>query len=228
MEIPNAWGTAEREYFTCGHCGVHNEGSLESDYTSREVEPDSPEWVEHRFKTLRCSRCDQPTLESWRSESDWEYTPGVWLKSGVLYPSTTTRTHPAIPQSVATSIAEARRCAGANAWTATAILTRRTLELVAHDLGFRERTLASSLEGMRTSGKIDGRLFEWANELRLAGNGAVHDVDSQIDSTDARDMMDLVEAIVDYVYVFQARYQQFKNRRSRRCGPPGAEGSAVE
>lgn len=216
--MSDPWGATTREYFTCAHCGVHNEGSVEADYTFREVEPDSPEWIEHRFKTLRCSRCNLPTLERWRSESDWEYTPGVWLKSGVLYPSTSTRTHPAIPQSVATNIAEARRCSGASAWTATAMLTRRTLEVVAYDLGHRERTLAQNLEAMRAAGKIDGRLLEWANELRLAGNGAVHDVDSAIDSTDARDMMDLVEAIVDYVYVFQARYQQFKERRARRGG----------
>jgi hypothetical protein len=36
-----------------------------------------------------------------------------------------------------------------------------------------------------------------------------------VSQADAKDMNDPTEAIIDYVYVFQARYEDFKKRRQQ-------------
>ena len=40
-------------------------------------------------------------------------------------------------------------------------------------------------------GRIDSRLLNWAHEIRLIGNEAVHDPDTKVAKCDARDILDL-------------------------------------
>ena len=44
-------------------------------------------------------------------------------------------------------------------------------------------------------------------------SAAERGVDQNVTQMDAKDINDLAEAIIDYVYVFQARYEEFKRRR---------------
>jgi hypothetical protein len=133
-----------------------------------------------------------------------------------VYPTPPRRMSPAVPKRLQDCFLEARTCYQAKAYTASAIMCRRALELLAVERGIRESNLAKSLKKLKESADIDQRLYDWADELRLAGNEAVHDVDSHMSQVDARDMNDLAEAIIDYVFVFQARYEQFKNRRGQQ------------
>ncbi len=93
-------------------------------------------------------------------------------------------------------------------------MCRRTLELLAYERGISEKNLATSLKALREKGDIDQRLYDWCDALRLAGNQAAHDVSQDIGQADVRDMNDLTEAVIDYVYVFQERYERFMKRRS--------------
>jgi hypothetical protein len=63
---------------------------------------------------------------------------------------------------------------------------------------------------------IDGRLYDWADELRVAGNEAAHDVMSQTSGEDARDLLELTEAIVEYVFIYRDRLERFLQRRRAR------------
>jgi hypothetical protein len=108
---------------------------------------------------------------------------------------------------------EARACLHAEAFTASAIMCRRGIESIAHDHDIKERNLAGAIERLRDDKVISEQLFDWCTELRLAGNDAAHSIGSSISAIDALDMNDLTEALIDYIYVFQARYESFKARR---------------
>ena len=60
---------------------------------------------------------------------------------------------------------------------------------------------------------IDGRLKEWADQLRLTGNEAVHDVDAKVSHQDARDTLDFTKALSEYVFTFRDKFEEFKKRR---------------
>ena len=66
---------------------------------------------------------------------------------------------------------------------------------------------------MRTNGHSDQKLLTWADELRLIGNDAAHDLDIVIDQIDAQNALEFVEAILMYVFSPTRKFEEFKNRR---------------
>ena len=75
------------------------------------------------------------------------------------------------------SYEEAVACAGSGAFTACAIMCRRTLEGICDSHGIVAGNLDGKLKKLRDDEVIERRLFEWADSLRLVGNEAAHDVE---------------------------------------------------
>jgi hypothetical protein len=73
---------------------------------------------------------------------------------------------------------EARTCFRAKAFTAAAIMCRKTLEGICSAHGVKSSgTLAAQLKKLKDNEVIENRLFEWAEELRTMGNEAAHGVE---------------------------------------------------
>ncbi len=95
-------------------------------------------------------------------------------------------------------------------------MVRRTLEGVCADQGVTKRQpLVASLRELHQQGKIEGRLLEWAEALRVLGNQGAHYTGIQVSREDANDAVALAEALLDYMYVFTSQYEKFKERRSK-------------
>jgi len=103
-------------------------------------------------------------------------------------------------------------------------MCRKSLEAVCDAHAFKKGVLASKLQEMKDKGIIESRLFQWAEALRIAGNQAAHDVDSTIVAQDARDLIQFTEALLEYVFTFRDKFDQFMKRRaatpSSRVTPP--------
>ena len=67
---------------------------------------------------------------------------------------------------------------------------------------------------LRERGHIDQKLLAWADELRLIGNDAAHDLHVVIEQVDARDALEFVEALLMYAFSLNRRFEEFKNRRA--------------
>lgn len=93
-------------------------------------------------------------------------------------------------------------------------MCRKTIEGVCAEHGVAERSLSLSLKKMKEDGLIDERLFEWSDALRVVGNEAAHGVDISIAQPDARDAIEFTNAILDYLFSYRDRFEQFKKRRS--------------
>ncbi len=110
---------------------------------------------------------------------------------------------------------EARACFSAKLYTAAAVMVRRTLEGMCIDQGTGKKQLFAALSDLRDAKKIEGRLFDWAQALRALGNQGAHFSKEAVGREDAQDALELAEALLDYIYVFTAKYDEFQQRRAK-------------
>jgi hypothetical protein len=53
---------------------------------------------------------------------------------------------------------------------------------------------------------------------RLVGNEAAHDVNITVSREDASDLLDLAEAVAEYLYTIKEKFESFSKRRSTKRG----------
>lgn len=170
-----------------------------------------------RFVLLSCNNCGAPMLV--RQVNIGNMAEGnVWDTPIRLYPKEGHGTNANAPREIQTAFEEARACYRARAYTAAAIMCRKTLEGICAVHGVHERTLVKSLNEMKDLGLIDDRLFEWSDMLRVAGNEAAHGVGTGVSEADARDILEFTNAILDYLFSYRDRFEQFKKRRASAPG----------
>jgi hypothetical protein len=66
---------------------------------------------------------------------------------------------------------------------------------------------------MASKGFLDGRLLAWADGLRVLGNEGAHYTGSAVSREDAKDALAFAEAVLDYLYVLTAQFEEFQRRR---------------
>jgi Domain of unknown function (DUF4145) len=191
-----------------------------------------------------CRRQTLATIHGTHREPEDENGPSVWLhlgscqdcRRGLLllqgedesHPEEYRRTPPVViwprlvgdvgnkvPESLRQEYEQARTCFEAGAYTAVAVMVRRTLEGVCAEEGIKRKTLGESLKALEEAQRIDKRLLEWATELRVLGNEGAHYTGSQVAPADAYDALALAESFLDYMYTISARFDEFRKRRQR-------------
>ena len=162
-----------------------------------------------RYSFLKCLKCELPILVVEENYGDG------WEAPSRIYPSEEKALNLPIPTSVCEVYNEARSCFRAKAYTATAIMCRKTLEAICAEHKIKAKNLISRLESMKESGIIEKRLFDWADMLRISGNEAAHDLQTKVPLEDARDILDFTNALIEYVFTFRDKFEAFKKRRSK-------------
>lgn len=165
------------------------------------------------YQFLKCPRCQAPFLV----DEDW------LAGASTLYPIDDNRLNPNLPASLKAAYNEATACFKSKAYTATAIMCRKTLEGICVEHGAKGGNLVKSLKDLKDKGVIENRLFEWADALRISGNEAAHDVKVTISAEDARDILEFTNALLEYVFTFRDKFEEFKKRRgSKKQAQPAA------
>jgi len=154
---------------------------------------------------IRCEHCDAASVVR-QDEAGEAFPVEVWPRG----PRTLDEQ---IPAGIRQSVTEARNCFGAGSYLATAVLVRRSIEGLCADQGANHKTLHRALQDLVGREVIDARLLEWADGLRVLGNIGAHFTKQSVSKQDASDAIDLIEALLDYVYVFTAKFEEFKTRR---------------
>lgn len=166
--------------------------------------PAAPNW---RFSLLTCPSDGSPMIIY--GEDGHSFEAPIWLYPVSLDDSVQT----AIPAALRAELIEARKCAAHGLNSAAAVMCGRVLEGVAALHGYEERSLLRGLERLRQSGVLDGKLVDWASELRTLRNEAAHFGNAPVSREDAADILALTHAILEYVYVIAARFEDFRRRR---------------
>jgi Domain of unknown function (DUF4145) len=166
-----------------------------------------------RYTLLGCSQCGSPILV--RQTNIGNMAEGdKWDTPFLLFPPSDLRINPSAPRDIQAAFEEACTCYRVQAFTASAIMCRKTLEGICAVHGVNERNLSASLKKLKDNGMIDERLFEWSDALRVVGNEAAHGVGLSIDQADAKDTLEFTNAILDYIFSYRDRFEQFKKRRA--------------
>jgi hypothetical protein len=166
-----------------------------------------------RYTLLACTVCSSPILV--RQTNVGNMAEGdKWDTPFVVFPQTDVRVNPNAPRDIRAAFEEACACYRSRSYTASAIMCRKTIEGVCAGHGVNERNLSASLKKMKEVGLIDDRLFDWSDALRIVGNEAAHGVGVSITQLDARDTLEFTNAILDYLFSYRDRFEQFKKRRA--------------
>jgi hypothetical protein len=163
---------------------------------------------------VECDRCGQPSVEVRE-----DYGGGFdYDEPGVVYPAPR-RLNWNIPTLLRQEWEEARKCFDAKAYTATVVMVRRALEATCKENGVTARTLHKGLVELRDRGLVDATIATWADALRVLGNQGAHDTSQRVSREDAEDALDFAEALLDHVYVFRKRFDNFMQRRNASRAP---------
>lgn len=162
-----------------------------------------------RVVMWKCPNCERPLL------TDDDDLFGQF----VLYPPEDNRVNPGLPVPLKSAYSEAIACFKSKAYTATVIMCRKTLEGICVEHGVKGNNLVSSLKELKDKGVIENRLYEWADALRISGNEATHDVTVIVSSEDARDILEFTNALLEYVFTFRDKFEEFKKRRAAKNLP---------
>ena len=170
-----------------------------------------------QFILASCPRCLSPFLGRALEIGEDEYGNTGWTDASQIFPAAE-GVNALYPAGLRTAFSEALACYRGKAFTATAIMCRKAMEGLAHSHGVKERSLVGALRELQRRNVIEGRLVDWADALRFAGNEAAHDVEVTVSAEDAKDLVDFTRALLDYVYTFRARFDAFVSRRNQRNG----------
>jgi hypothetical protein len=194
----------------CTHCHVHVEADEKGNFQYAAGAENDP----GRYVLLQCERCGSPLLVI--QEQNGNLAEGdIWGEPQVLYPSSDIQVNPKAPPEIRAAIEEGIRCYRSRAYTASAIMCRKTLEGICEAHGVRERSLDASLKKMLEGDLIDKRLYEWSDQLRITRNKAAHGVGVVSSAQDARDALDFTVGILDYLFSYRDQFEKFKERRNK-------------
>ena len=193
----------------CKSCGALVNAEILYQYNRGDPNHEPPE----RISFLNCPRCWDPFVVLQE-----DYGP-EFSDPEVLYPQVA-RLNPNLPKPILAAYSEADACFRARAYTAAAIMCRKTLESLCAEHGVSKQPLVAQLKELKDRGVIESRLFEWADALRISGNEAAHDVNVAVSSEDARDILEFTNALLEYVFTFRDKFEAFKKRHTGGVCPP--------
>jgi hypothetical protein len=193
----------------CHACEAKVDANLVAQHSSE----DQSDPVPFHVYLLECPRC-HTTLVGGEYEFDEGGAPArLWPKPEKVLSWD-------IPETIRNSLEEARLCFKTGAYNASTVMAGRALEGVCRHFGTEQTYLGPGIRQLREKGIIDTRLGRWAEELQRARNLSAHASGEKVNKEDARDLLDFVGAICEYVFVLTKRFDEFMGRRAEITGDP--------
>jgi len=210
--------------FSCPNCGHAVETTEVAIYeTSPEPLPNQvvmEDWevdTEYSVFSLRkCPKCNQPFLHKYSFLIHHE--AGTYLQeTEQLCPSSDSQllSIGSVPKRISGIYRQAKACFDNGLNEASVIMCRKCLEAICHDLDAKGKALSDRIQNIHQQEKIDKKLLEWANQLRLIGNDAAHDIEITIRKKDAKDSITFLNALLLYIYTLEKKFATLKARRER-------------
>jgi hypothetical protein len=205
----------------CSECNTQVEGrviasanhAFKSDALNPIDQEDAP-YTALVYSIAICPKCDSPFFIR---ESLYGIPGEVEsvTEETLLYPPPTRTSFEGIPDPVKRAYQQALRCYSSSSFDACALMCRRSLEALCKAFGLNNGTLQDKLEKLAEQRTIEARLVDWAHGIRIVGNEAAHDTDTELSKEDAKDALDFTEALLTYVFVLNERFAAFSARRKQ-------------
>jgi hypothetical protein len=142
----------------CQHCEATVDGKVIANYEDE----DERSGMKGKYSFLKCPRCARPFLELQVDDG------AGWDEPLRIHPPRDASISTSIPEPIRLAYEEARTCFRDKAYTAAAIMCRKTLEGICGEHKITSHNLAASLKEMRDQGIIERRLSHcWNMYLRF-------------------------------------------------------------
>ncbi len=164
-----------------------------------------------RVVVCECPSC-KSTLVGKQNEYEHPEYGSYWSDAERLWPAPTKMIAISVPDIVKVSLEEADRCFHVGAFSACAVMCGRALEGICVHFNIK-KSLAKGLKELLDTEIIDKRLYKWGDELRKVRNFGAHATTERISNEDARDVLDFVHAISEYVFVLNEQFDRFMRRK---------------
>jgi hypothetical protein len=163
---------------------------------------------------VECSVCNH-ALVGWQHDDYFDEEDPLRSLSSVIrvWPQPDHQIDWEIPSIVRDSLIEARKCLGAKAYLASAVMCGRALEAVCKELNTQSNILAGGLRELLDRKIIDDRLFQWGEELRKHRNIGAHASTHKIKKQDAEDLFEFAHAICNYIFILSTKFDEFMKRK---------------
>jgi Domain of unknown function (DUF4145) len=107
------------------------------------------------------------------------------------------------------------------AWDASGAMSRKTVDvctkLLMKDEAKQHRDMKPRIDALAAKGYLTPQLREWAHQVRLDGNDAVHDEDPFTEE-EAQELLDFTELFLTYVYTLPGRLLDKKKPHPKKGG----------
>jgi len=196
----------------CPHCEAKVDGEVKGEHE----EPFDPREDPYPSKVvlLKCPVCCCAILGATdKIQTDSETYQ--WMDLVRLWPQQDSYIAQEIPAIARNSLIEAGLCFKAKAYSACAVMSGRALEGICRHQSTESEMLAGGLKELKDREIIDNRLYQWGEELRKHRNIGAHATEENITRNDAKNLIEFAQAICDYVYVLNAKFNRFMRRKKR-------------
>lgn len=191
----------------CSYCEARVDGKV---LAHNEDPMDEDGLPPYRVSLLQCPTCHNSLLAG-----QYQVGKDIWDLPSRLWPSPQQHISTHIPSIVSISLEEANSCFKACAYSACAVMCGRALEGICRWYKTKSPYLAKGLGELRDRGIIDARLMAWAEELQKSRNIGAHASDEKVSKQDAKDLLDFVNAICEYVFVLTHRFEAYIERKKK-------------
>ena len=127
---------------------------------------------------------------------------------------------PDVPEHIGSTADEAHKCMSIGAHRGAIALARSVVEATAKHHKIEKGMLDKKIEQMAAKGIISSAMRQAADEIRFAGNEVAHGdlAEQPITAEDARDVLELMDAILTRVYQEPKQVERVRARRKERLG----------
>lgn len=200
----------------CPYCEAKVDGKVLAEHGAYSSEDPSP----FNAILLECPVCKNSLLGGYYDEEMTQHEldngPNSVFIVYRLWPEPDGHVSFHIPRIVGNSLGEAKTCFKAKAYSACAVMCGRVLEGVCQHFSTKSKNLATGLVELKKKGIIDERLLLWGQEMRKHRNIGAHATEEKIPKEDAKDLLDFAQAICDYVFVLNAKFDRFMKRKDKQ------------
>ncbi len=200
---------ADSNSIYCPRCERHTSIAIRKSHIA--APDDYSEMSDLVYEIGECNSCPQHFL-----------VKRVNNKIEQIYPASLPKpVDPRIPEVIKKDLEEAYACFAANAYRATGMMARRAVELLCIDKKAPEGSLIKKIDWLLEQQIITKDLRDWAHEIRLTGNEAAHPPktikeENPISENDAKDILELLESLVNALYITNHKKEERKQRRNER------------
>ncbi|WP_242402023.1 DUF4145 domain-containing protein [Vibrio sp. S234-5] len=161
-----------------------------------------------------CKKCDHPFFirkKLMGIPAEFEEV----VEEELLYPVLKSTELVNLPNEINLAYEQATKCFSASLYEPCALMCRRALEIMCKLYSAKGHNFYDRLESLHKAGHIDARLLSWAHGIRALGNDAAHAITANVSKEDAKDCLDLTEALLIYIYSLGHRFEEFELRRQK-------------